>query len=139
MLSQYRHPVGAILLGSPRRVFSTKKVKTHSLRRSANSQKKQGSKPKPRASPGIDQFFTRFLSESLRIYLARDLTESSLEYERTEEEADMQYRWIPLTQAVAEIHAGYIHNATTINGVLAAASALAGYGELRDPSASWLR
>lgn len=138
MLSQYRHPVGAILWEVPAGLLD-KEGEDPLLAAQRELAEEAGLEAKT-WHVLIDQFSSPgCLSESLRIYLARDLTESSLEYERTEEEADMQYRWIPLTQAVAEIHAGYIHNATTINGVLAAASALAGYGELRDPSASWLR
>lgn len=81
-------------------------------------------------------------SESLRVYLARGLTEvpRAQRHERTEEERDMTARWVSLDEAAAGVHAGRIHNPSAVVGILAAASArAAGWAPLRPADAPWLR
>jgi 8-oxo-dGTP pyrophosphatase MutT (NUDIX family) len=76
--------------------------------------------------------------ESVRIYLARDLTETG---GRTGEgeERDMPISWVPLDEAVGKVLAGELHNPMAIMGILATAAALstAGLGALRPADASW--
>ena len=60
-------------------------------------------------------------SEAGRVYLARNLSELPAEErsERTDEEAEMTYRWVPLTEAVQLVLGGKVHNALAIQAVLA--------------------
>jgi len=62
--------------------------------------------------------------ESLRVYLARDLTEvpEAERHDRQAEERDMVARWVPLDEAVTAVLAGRLRNPSTVVGVLAAAA-----------------
>jgi len=80
--------------------------------------------------------------ESLRIYLARDVSEvpEAERHDRADEEREMTTRWVPLDEAVAAVHAGRLHNPSAVVGVLAAASArAAGWETLRRADAPWFR
>ncbi|WP_285318346.1 NUDIX hydrolase [Pseudarthrobacter sp. lyk4-40-TYG-27] len=79
-------------------------------------------------------------SEAIRIYLARDLTEipHHERHERTDEEAEIEFHWISLDDAVASVLAGRLHNPSAVVGILAAAAARAGnFQELRPADAPW--
>ena len=79
-------------------------------------------------------------SEAIRIYLARDLTEipHHERHERTDEEAEIEFHWISLDEAVASVLAGRLHNPSAVVGILAAAAARAnGYADLRPADAPW--
>jgi ADP-ribose pyrophosphatase len=79
-------------------------------------------------------------SEAIRIYLARDLTEVPHDerHERTHEEAEIEFHWITLDEAVAAVLAGRLHNPSAVVGILAAAAARAdGFAGLRPAGASW--
>ncbi|WP_076465042.1 NUDIX domain-containing protein [Actinomyces mediterranea] len=79
-------------------------------------------------------------TESLRIFLARDLVEAGVSFERLEEEADMVCAWVGLDEAVAMILDGRLHNPSAVTGILAAHAARAkGWEGLRAVDASWLR
>jgi ADP-ribose pyrophosphatase len=79
-------------------------------------------------------------SEAIRIYLARDLTEvpHHERHERTDEEAEIEFHWIGLDDAVASVLAGRLHNPSAVVGILAAAAARANdYEGLRPADAPW--
>ncbi|MGM9473278.1 NUDIX domain-containing protein [Pseudarthrobacter sp. YS3] len=79
-------------------------------------------------------------SEAIRIYLARDLTEvpHHQRHERTDEEAEIEFHWISLDDAVASVLAGRLHNPSAVVGILAAAAARAdGFSGLRPADAPW--
>ncbi|MFF1880386.1 NUDIX domain-containing protein [Pseudarthrobacter sp. NPDC058196] len=79
-------------------------------------------------------------SEAIRIYLARDLTEipHHERHERTDEEAEIEFHWISLDDAVASVLAGRLHNPSAVVGILAAAAARDGnFQELRPADAPW--
>lgn len=63
-----------------------------------------------------------FTSEQIRLYLAREITPVAADrrHVRVGEEADMQVRWMPLTEAVAMVLRGEITNAASAAGLLAA-------------------
>ncbi|AZN29430.1 NUDIX hydrolase [Flaviflexus salsibiostraticola] len=138
LVSQYRHPVGAVLWEIPAGLLD--KGGEDPLEAAKRELAEEAGLDADTWHVLVDLFSSPgCLSESLRVYLARDVRHSDLVYERTEEEADMEHAWIPLDEAVRLVHEGSIHNATTITGLLSAASALAGRGELRSPDAAWLR
>lgn len=79
-------------------------------------------------------------SEAIRIYLARDLTEvpHHERHERTDEEAEIEFHWIALDDAVAAVLEGHLHNPSAVVGILAAAAARAdGFARLRPADAPW--
>jgi len=79
-------------------------------------------------------------SEAIRIYLARDLTEvpHHERHERTDEEAEIEFHWISLDDAVASVLAGRLHNPSAVVGILAAAAARSSsYEGLRPADAPW--
>jgi ADP-ribose pyrophosphatase len=79
-------------------------------------------------------------SEAIRIYLARNLTEvpHHERHERTDEEAEIEFHWIALDDAVAAVLDGKLHNPSAVVGILAAAAARAdGYARLRRADAPW--
>jgi ADP-ribose pyrophosphatase len=79
-------------------------------------------------------------SEAIRIYLARDLTEvpHHERHERTDEEAEIEFHWISLDDAVASVLSGRLHNPSAVVGILAAAAARSGnYQDLRPADAPW--
>ena len=76
--------------------------------------------------------------ESVRIYLARDLTDCGGRVGEAEER-DMPMAWLPLDEAVQKVLAGELHNPLAVMGVLATAAALAGgrLDALRPADAPW--
>ncbi|MGP9728099.1 NUDIX domain-containing protein [Glutamicibacter sp. 363] len=79
-------------------------------------------------------------SEALRIFLARDvqLVPADQRHARTEEEAEIITRWVPLDEAVAAVLAGEIHNPSAVVGLLAAHAARAtGYASLREANSAF--
>lgn len=77
-------------------------------------------------------------NEAIRIYLARDLAESSQQHEAEDEEADLIVERVPLDEAVVRVASGGITNAMAVIGILATAHARSkGYERLRDVNAAW--
>jgi 8-oxo-dGDP phosphatase len=79
-------------------------------------------------------------SEAIRIYLARGLSDvpADQRHERTDEEAEIQLRWVSLEDAVRAVLDGSLHNPSAVVGILAAAAARAGnYTSLRPADAAW--
>jgi 8-oxo-dGTP pyrophosphatase MutT (NUDIX family) len=76
-----------------------------------------------RTSPGI-------LTEFARVYLARGLTQGDRDPDASSEEEGLELRWVPLTEAVADVRAGRITDAMAVAGLLAA------HVELTDATAS---
>lgn len=77
-------------------------------------------------------------SETMRIFLARDLSPVAHDFVRDGEEAELQPEWVPLEDAVGAALSGRIGNAVTVSAVLAAHAARAqGWATLRDPESPW--
>ena len=76
-----------------------------------------------------------FCDEAVRVYLARDLTQSERPEAQGNEEADMTMEWFPLTQARDMIFNGEIANSIAIAGILAADAVIAGRVEARGTNA----
>ncbi len=89
----------------------------------------------------VDLFSTPgIVGESLRIYLARDLSSTSAPdgFVREGEEADMDVVWAPLSDLVDAVLGGRLHSPTLVSGVLAADAARArGWASLRPADSSW--
>lgn len=77
-----------------------------------------------------------FTDEALRVYLARGLRHLPSSA-RVDEEADLRWSWVPLSEAVAMTLAGDVVNATAAAGILAAARVIDGAGVTRPVQAPW--
>lgn len=58
--------------------------------------------------------------EYVRIYLARGLRPTVAVYDREDEEADIEIRWLPLDDVVAAVISGSVRNAILVTAILAA-------------------
>jgi ADP-ribose pyrophosphatase len=77
--------------------------------------------------------------ETIRIYLARGVTAVPA-FERTEEEADIEVRWVPLDEALDAVLARRVQAPSLVVGVLAAAASRArGWAGLAPGDEPWLR
>jgi 8-oxo-dGDP phosphatase len=90
----------------------------------------------------VDLFTTPgILAESLRIYLARDLTSADAPegFARSGEEAHMDTVWASLDDVVDAVLAGELHSPSLVAGVLAAWTAKRRdeFASLRPASADW--
>ena len=78
------------------------------------------------------------MDEAFRLYLARGISDTGRRHERTDEEALMVPRWVPLLDAHDAVLEGRLHNPTTVVGILAAAAAKArGWSTLRPADQPW--
>ena len=78
-------------------------------------------------------------NEKIRLFLARGLTPvpDASRHKRTQEEAELEVRWVPLDDAVSMALSGEITNAACLVGVLGAAHARdRGWSTLQPPSAA---
>ncbi|RLP68805.1 NUDIX hydrolase [Mycetocola reblochoni] len=75
--------------------------------------------------------------EYVRIYLARGLAAAAEAFERTEEEADIVTRWLPLDEAIAAVRGNRLHNSilqlALLHAHLAAESGWSGLPPLDTP------
>lgn len=71
-----------------------------------------------------------FAEEAVRIYLASDITQVDRP-EGEDEEADMEFAWVPLADARAAVFDGTITNSIAIAGILSASEVLAGRARAR--------
>ena len=78
-------------------------------------------------------------SESIRILLARELSQTQTPFDREDEEADFEYQWVKLDDAVTAALQGSLHNASTVCAVLATEAARRRGWDLREVSSPWLR
>lgn len=76
--------------------------------------------------------------ETIRIYLARELSASAQPFQPEAEELTMTVSRLPLNEAVARVQAGEITNAAAVAGICAAALARAdGWRPVRPADAPW--
>ncbi|WP_214370370.1 NUDIX domain-containing protein [Pseudonocardia sp. H11422] len=78
-----------------------------------------------------------FSDESVRVYLARGITEVGRPPLADDEEADLELRWVPLPVAVRQVLAGTIVNAVTVAAVLAVHVVAEGQVQPRPVDAEW--
>lgn len=78
-----------------------------------------------------------FSDESVRVFLARGLTEVGRPEGEDDEEADLDVVRIPLTDAVRQALVGEIVNAATVAGLLAGHAVQSGVAEPRPVDAPW--
>ncbi|OFI38837.1 ADP-ribose pyrophosphatase [Arthrobacter sp. SW1] len=139
LLKQYRHPVGMDLWEIPAGLLDVEgeDFVVGAARELAEEADLQATEWNVLAdffnSPGSS-------SEAIRIYLARGLSEvpEAERHVRTDEEAEIELRWVSLDEAVAAVLEGRLHNPSAVVGILAAAAArTGGFTGLRPGNAPW--
>ncbi|GAB2594629.1 hypothetical MutT/nudix family protein [Paractinoplanes abujensis] len=122
LIKQYRHAVGQRLWELP---AGLRDVEGEDLSRTAARELAEEADLEAGQYHLLIDLFTSpgFADETIRIFLARDLTPVPSRFERTDEEADIEVAWIDLDEAVAMVFRGEITNAAAVGGLLAAARA----------------
>lgn len=124
LIKQYRHPVGQRLWEIP---AGLRDVQGEDLLPTARRElAEETDYSAARFDLLLDlQTSPGFSTETIRVYLARELTPvpEDERHQREDEEADLEIAWFDLDEAVAMILRGEITNASTVAGLLAAARA----------------
>lgn len=118
LIRQYRHPVGHSLWEIPAGLLDMDGELPH-IAAARELAEETGYEPGRmrtlvdlRPSPGGND-------EVIRVYLATGVIESAGDFERTDEEAELVSRWVPLAEAVQAVLEGRITNGTTVSALLA--------------------
>lgn len=136
---QYRHPVSASLWEIPAGLLD---IPGEDPLIAAERELAEEADLAARRWDVLVDFFTSpgGSTEPLRVFLARELEPTATTFEREDEEATMEYAWVPLSTALDWVLAGRLHNPSTVIGILAAHAARGrGWEGLREPGAPWLR
>nr|WP_306415691.1 NUDIX hydrolase [Arthrobacter livingstonensis] len=139
LLSQYRHPVQMVLWEIPAGLLD---IEGEDFVVGAARELAEEADIACAEWHVLTDFFTTpgSSSEAIRIYLARGLSEvpEADRHVRTEEEAEIAFRWVDLEEAAAAVLEGRIHNPSAVVGILAAsAAARSGFATLREAGAPW--
>lgn len=139
MLRQYRHPVGMDLWEIPAGLLD---VDGESNLDAAARELAEEADLTASEWHVLADFFTSpgSSSEALRIYVARGLSEipHGDRHERTDEEAEIEFAWVDLDEAVRGVLDGRLHNPSAIVAILAAdAARREGFATLRPGDAPW--
>jgi 8-oxo-dGDP phosphatase len=137
LLHQYRHPVRQRLWELPAGLLD---VAGEPASRAAKRElAEEAGVQAQRWDTLVDTFTSPGMSnEAIRVFLARDISALTEQYERVDEEADLQVRWFALDDAVARVMHGEITNAMAVAGILAARFARENRFEgLRPADAPW--
>ena len=79
-------------------------------------------------------------NEAIRVYLARGLSETHTAFERTDEESEIEKRWVPLDEVVAAVLGRTVGNSILSIAVLTAhVSRADGWASLGPADAPWPR
>lgn len=139
MINQYRHPVGMKLWEIPAGLMDIEGEPPHLG--AARELAEEADLIASDWSVLVDLFLSPgSSSEAIRIYLARNPlpVPEDERHERTDEESDMEIRWVPLDEAVAAVLTGRIHNPSAVAGLLAAnAARQSDYSTLRPVDTSF--
>ena len=138
VLRQYRHPVKRRLWEFPAGLLDENESALVAAKRELEEEAHLQSRDwrvllDAYTSPGISD-------EAVRIYVARDARPSDGDHRAAvHEEADMELRWVPLSDLVTGVLGGRLHNPLVVMGALALRSVLDGAGldSLRPASAPW--
>lgn len=135
MIRQYRHPVRSYLWEVP---AGLKDVPGEALVETARRElAEEAGLAADRWHRLLDLYATPGGSdEAVTVFLARDLhpADRPLDFVLSGEELDLEVRLVPLTEALAAVQAGRVHNSLAAAGILAAVAAKAeGWQTLRPP------
>jgi 8-oxo-dGTP pyrophosphatase MutT (NUDIX family) len=139
LVRQYRHPVRHRLIEPPAGLLHIGEDYLRAMQRELAEEVGLAAR---NWAVLVDLFTTPgILGESLRIYLARDLTivDAPEGFSREGEEAHMDTVWASLDDLVEAVLDGRLHNPTVVSGVLAAWTGRErdGFKSLRPAAAAW--
>jgi ADP-ribose pyrophosphatase len=139
LLRQYRHPVGMDLWEIPAGLLDVEGE--HALDAASRELAEEADLTASEWRV-LAEFFTSpgSSSEAIRIFLAQGLTEipHADRHERTDEEAEIEFVWVELDDAVQAVLSGRLHNPSAVVAVLAAdAARRSGYASLRPGDSPW--
>jgi len=139
LVRQYRHPVRHRLIEPPAGLLHAGEDYLQAMQRELAEEVGLAAR---NWAVLVDLFTTPgILGESLRIYLARDLTtvDAPEGFSREGEEAHMDTVWASLDDLVEAVLDGRLHNPTVVSGVLAAWTARErdGFASLRPADSAW--
>ncbi|MEN2745833.1 NUDIX hydrolase [Sinomonas halotolerans] len=139
LLRQYRHPVGMDLWEIPAGLLDMEGEPN--LAAAARELAEEADLAADTWNVLAD-FFTSpgSSSEAIRVYLARGLTEvpHHERHERTDEEAEIEFAWMDLDEAVRAVMEGRLNNPSAVVGILAARAARDdGFASLRPGDVPW--
>jgi 8-oxo-dGDP phosphatase len=136
MIYQYRHPFGRRLWELPAGLLDVNGEAPH-LTAARELREEVGLQAQTwqvlvdlDSTPG-------FSDESVRVYLATDLTQVDRP-EAHDEEADMTVQWYPIAEAVTRVFNGEIVNALAVGGILAAYAVTKGLARPRPVDTPWV-
>jgi ADP-ribose pyrophosphatase len=138
LVEQYRHPVQARLWELPAGLLDLAGEPMH--RTAARELAEEAGVAAARWWTLLDLYLSPGgSSERMRIFLADQLSPAPAPpgFVAAHEEADLAVRRVPLAQVVTAIHAGSVHNAVLVAGVLAAQAAADDPSLLRPADAPW--
>ncbi len=135
MIYQYRHPLGRRLWELPAGLLDVNGEAPHLT--AARELKEEAGLQAENWQVLIDLDTTPgFSDESVRVYLATDLTQVD-QPDAHDEEADMTLDWIPIAEALAQVFSGEIVDSLAIAGILAAYVVTQGVAQPRPVDAAW--
>lgn len=132
LVEQYRHSVGKRLLELPAGLLDMYEedelvcAKRELVEEAGLEAEQWGVLVDLVTSPG-------FAEEAVRVFVAKQLREVERP-DAEDEEADMDFRWVPLSEAAQMVLRGEIVNSIAVGGILAACRVAEGKAQLRDVS-----
>lgn len=132
LVEQYRHSVGKRLLELPAGLLDMYKedelvcAKRELVEEAGLEAEQWGVLVDLVTSPG-------FAEEAVRVFVAKQLREVERP-DAEDEEADMDFRWVPLSEAAQMVLRGEIVNSIAVGGILAACRVAEGKAQSRDVS-----
>lgn len=119
MVEQYRHSVGKRLWELPAGLLD---IKGEDELRGAQRELQEEAGLAAEEWAVLTDVVTSpgFCEEAVRVFLARGLSTVDKLDAEGDEEADMEFAWVPLAEAVERILAGEIVNSIAVSGILAA-------------------
>jgi 8-oxo-dGDP phosphatase len=118
LLKQYRHPVGKYLMELPAGLLD---VAGESKLDCAKRELAEEARLKAEIWQELISFHTTpgGNSETITVFVARSLSESTTDYKATGEEADMPQSWIPIREAVSAVLDSRIQSPSAVVGIMA--------------------
>jgi 8-oxo-dGDP phosphatase len=136
MVYQYRHPFGRRLWELPAGLLDVNGEAPHLT--AARELREEAGLQAQTWQVLVDLDSTPgFSDESVRVYLATDLTHVDRP-EANDEEADMTVQWYAIDEAVRRVFSGEIVNALAVGGILAAYAVRNGLAQPRPVDTPWV-
>ena len=137
LIKQYRHPIAARDWELPAGILDVRGESPVDAAR-----RELGEETDLEASTWhlLSEFFTSpgGSNETLRVYLARGITATATPFDRFDEEAELETRWVPLDDVVQAVLERRVTNSILTIAVLAASvSRSRGWSTLGDPEQGW--